>query len=494
MLNDGFKNERKLIKALHNKYFSTLNPNLQRMIRQSFKNYNGVIRCHLEAGNNKSDIKIEIGNESHSYSIKMGKGNSIHQEPLEKFLSFLTQKHHLPLIIKSYIQEFIWADGSTDGRGEITNRISARQFKKRNPHKIKAIQTYLDTIKTSLIKRFLIEGVNANASAEYLYYGSVKNGIVCKSDDILNWLTKQNSRAVLSIGKLSFQAWNRNLKGKKRLEKKRGVIQIKWGGLKRDMQKIAKLNLGQLQEIDFVKVLNKKEHLSYWKTLGLNPSNHYALRVTSQKRSLLTKQKIWAKADAFIVKGAIPMAYLKLNDYFLDEKHLKTFKLTPVKGTGISIKQAYSNAYQILKIAPSTFKKLFGSNILAAGSSIYYKKKKKLSLNPKILEGWGVSQEEFFSYYAKVLALPINSVTHGNCQKCLKKIKRYAKKKLIKIIRENSSLSAFIFFGKGNFKEPFTAPWLFEHGAFKKNHQVPFTVTTGSGRSKGKYSLVIKAK
>jgi hypothetical protein len=61
-------------------------------------------------------------------------------------------------------------------------------------------------------------------------------------------------------------------------------------------------------------------------------------------------------------------------------------------------------------------------------------------------------------------------------------------------MKNKKSIANFIFFGKGNFQEPYTAPWLFEHGQFKKNYVMPFTVSTGSGRSRGKCTIVIKPK
>ena len=494
MKNGGFKNEKQLIQALNKKYFSDLNQNLQRLISQSFQNYQGIIHCSLEAGQNKSDIKIEIENESHTYSIKMGKGNSIHQEPLVKFLTFLEKEHQLPLQTKTYLQQFIWADGTDNGSGEIERRISAKKFKKKNPQAIQNIQSYFDTISASLIKRFLIEGVKSHSSAEFIYYGTVKKGVVCKSQEVLEWVTKHQAKGVLHIGKLTFQAWNRNLKGKKKSEKKRGVIQLKWGGLKKDIKKIAKINLGKLQEIEFVQELNRKEKLEYWETLSLESQTHYAIRVKYQKYGQVNQRKVWAKADAFIAKGSVPSNYLKLNHYFLDEDDVKKFQLKPIEHSGISIKQIDSTQYQIVKMAPSTFQKLFGSNILATGASVYYKKKNKLALNESILNAWGVSLEGFFNYYSKALNLPINSVTHSNCQKCLKKIKRYANKEISKIIKEKKEIAEFIFFGIGNFKEPFTAPWLFEHGELKSNYLIPFSVSTGSGRSRGKCTIVIKPK
>jgi len=494
MKNFGFKNEQKIIKYLQNKCFSKLNNNFKNIIKNSFSNYEGIIHCKAEAGVNKSDIKITIGKESHTYSIKSGKGNSVHQESVESFINFLKKEHQLTVSIEEYLLRFIWADGTIDGSGEIKNRISSKKFKKRNPHIIDKIQKYFDNIKEPLIRRFIIEGVVSKSSAEFIYYGTEKKGTCCKSEKVLQWMVKHDSRATLHIGKLSFQAWNRNLKGKKKAEKKRGVIQLKWGGLKKDIKKIAKINLGKLQEINFTKELNKKENLNHWKTLELNPLFHYAIRVKYTKYGILNQKKIWAKADAFIAKGIVPLHYLKENDFFLNEDDISRFNLTPVKQSGISIKQVHSHNYQIMKISPSTFKKLFDSNILGAGASLYYKKKKHLKKNKNILKGWNINEEEFFTYYSKRINKHISSVINPNCQSCLKKIKRYAKKEITKQIEKNQNIREFIFFGKGNFKEPFTASYIYENGIFRQNSIMPFSITTGSGRSQGKYSIVLKPK
>jgi len=494
MKNEGFINEKNLLTALHQKNYGQLNPNLQKLIAQSFKNHHGTILCQQEAGANKSDLRITIGQESHSYSIKRGAGNSIHQEPIKEFITYLQKEHNISNETSKNLQRFIWADGTSDGTGKIKNRLSSKKFKKKYPYTIENIQKFFDTIKEPLIRRFLINGTKSQSPAEFLYYGTVKRGTVCKSEEVLNWLTTHHSKATLHIGKLSFQAWNRNLKGKRKAEKKRGAIQIKWGGLKKDIRKIAKINLGKLQEIHFTKELNRKKDLTYWNILDLNPYIHYAIRVKYTKYGKLNQRKVWAKADAFIAKGYVPPSYLEDKDFFLDEDDLKKFQLTPIKESGISIKQVNSHNYQIMKIAPSTFEKLFGSNILAAGASIYYKKKKKLIENKKVLKGWNISEEEFFDYYSHIINKQISSVSHPNCQTCLKQIKRYAKKEIKRQIKESKELSEFIFMGIGNFEEPFTAPWLYESGVFRKNSILPFSLTTGSGRSKGIFSIVVKPK
>ncbi len=150
----GFENENKIIEALNGKEFNELNSNLQQLIKDSFSSYHGNIEAIKQAGQNKSDLKIIIGNESHTYSIKKGTGNSIHQEPIEPFLEFLAQNYGIDEEIKDNLRLFIWGDNTLDGKGNISDRLSAPQFKKAYPQIIDAIQNAFNHIKTSLIKIF----------------------------------------------------------------------------------------------------------------------------------------------------------------------------------------------------------------------------------------------------------------------------------------------------------------------------------------------------
>jgi len=251
---------------------------------------------------------------------------------------------------------------------------------------------------------------------------------------------------------------------------------------------------GTAQEIEFVKTLNKKEDLSYWESLSLNPTNHYAIRVITKKYGKLNGSKILPKADAFIAKGSVDSKYLQLKDYFLDEKDVAKFNLEPIAKSGISIKRVDSKKYQIIKMSPSTFKKLFGSNILASGASIYCNKENEFTKNIELLKAWGISEKEFLNYFNQQINIELKSVTDATSKVNLKLIKKFSNDEIAKIINTNKNNSDFIFFGIGNFEEPFTAHWLYEHGEFKANYVIPFTVTTGSGRSKGVYTVVLKPK
>ena len=251
---------------------------------------------------------------------------------------------------------------------------------------------------------------------------------------------------------------------------------------------------GTIQEIDFVKLLNKKANLDYWKTIGLDPSTHYAIRVITKKYGKLNKEKVLPKADAFIAKGSVDNDYLVNKKYFLDENDFVKFDLKPINYSGISIKRVDSRQYQIMKMSTSTFKKLFASNILASGASIYCNKELEFIKNTKLLEAWGINEIDFTEYFNKKLCINLTSITDTSNKDNLKLIKKFSNEEISKIIETKKSISDFIFFGIGNFEEPFTAYWLFEHGELKQNYMIPFIITTGSGRSKGVYTIVLKPK
>jgi len=234
----GFENENKIINALNNKYFIELNDNLKNMIKGSFKNYNSIIKATKEAGHNKSDLKIIIGDEIHTYSIKKGTGNSIHQEPIESFLEFLEKSYKIDETLKNDLRFFVWGDRTLDGKGKISDRLSAKQLSKLYPTKIANIQNFFDTIRYDLIKRFLIEGVYSRSYAEFVYYGTIEEGVCVKSEKIIDWLVNNKAKGVITIGRFTFQAWNRNINGGNKSEHKRGVVQIKWGTIKDDIKEI----------------------------------------------------------------------------------------------------------------------------------------------------------------------------------------------------------------------------------------------------------------
>ena len=126
-----------------------------------------------------------------------------------------------------------------------------------------------------------------------------------------------------------------------------------------------------------------------------------------------------------------------------------------------------------------------GSYELGAGASIFCKRDEELTKNDFVLKGWKTDWHEFCSFF-KIHNRPDKQI--------LQKIKKESTKKIYKIIDNNKNVSDFVFRGIGNFDEPFTATWFYEKGTLKKAGKIPFTVTTGSGRSHGDFTIVVKPK
>lgn len=231
----GFDNENKIREELNNKRFNELNSNLQQLIKDSFLVYDDVIECVKQAGQNKSDLKITIGTESHTYSIKKGSANSVHQEPVEQFIIFLEENYPISDEIKNHIRFFIWGDNTYDGTGIKSDRLDVIEFKKQYKEILDILNIFFESIKDDLIKRFVFDGADCSKfNVDFMYFGTVKNGICCSADKSFNLISNnKSSRAAISVGILSFQAWNRAIKKDSTSEHKRGNIQLKLGTLEK---------------------------------------------------------------------------------------------------------------------------------------------------------------------------------------------------------------------------------------------------------------------
>ena len=248
---------------------------------------------------------------------------------------------------------------------------------------------------------------------------------------------------------------------------------------------------GSVEEVLCTQNLNKKTDIALWKIFGLDPDTHWAVHVNYHKMGKINEKKIWTKADVYIAKGVVDKEYIRNNDFYLNEDDAKKFNLIPVPNSGISIKRCDSKKYQIMKMGSVVFTKLFGSNLLAAGASIYNKNSDEFVKNKSVLKGWGVSESDFKSFFCGKINEP--SIQLNN-EKQLMKIKKISNKEIEDMINKSKTISDFIFLGKGNFIEPYTASWFLENNNLRKATSIPFTITTGSGRSKGVYTIVVKPR
>ena len=240
----GKRNETLIVQALNNKKFSELNANLQQMIHAMGENSvlpDTLIKAEKIKGNHKADIFVEINNQKYNISIKCGGSNSVHQEKVEDFISFLESEYNMDDKLKNEIRFFIWGDGTLNGTGEISNRMDANELKQKFPDVISHLKDFFHENKEQLIERFLINGAVSESIPDFIYYGTSEEGIIANAQDMFIWLCddrNEKTKPTIPVGRFNFQAWNRNINGGDKSEHKRGVIQLKWSPIKSDIEKM----------------------------------------------------------------------------------------------------------------------------------------------------------------------------------------------------------------------------------------------------------------
>lgn len=242
MSKDGFDNEIALIEAINGKSYRSLNENLKKFIKAVFPyvSDNDVVHCQKHGGFDKADLSLTLNGVSRMVSIKKGSGNSVHQEPVENFIDYLKSEFGDNSEVFNALRHFIWGDGSLNGYGEKSSRISSRQYAMEYEKNTALIRDYFYQIKKPLLLRFVLYGDKSKRKPDFIYYGDLYNGYCASSEKIVEYLIddKNQSNSLIPVGPLTFQAWNRALKPTSKSEKKRGVIQLKWPGIKKALEDI----------------------------------------------------------------------------------------------------------------------------------------------------------------------------------------------------------------------------------------------------------------
>jgi hypothetical protein len=247
---------------------------------------------------------------------------------------------------------------------------------------------------------------------------------------------------------------------------------------------------GTQEEIYYTKEINKNRY-DFLKYLKIKPEGNFAVRVLKNKYGKINEKKIKPKSDIIICSGDLSEKELKSFNYYIDENMISNLELQPVKKSGISIKLRGSKSYTITKMSHLTFKKVFKNPYIGCGSSIYCKNINEVYKNDSVLNGWRVNKNDFLNYFSdffKYDSLNWKDLT------ALKELKTFCNEKIKSIIKEDKIIFDFIFKGVGNFDDPFSCEYLIENDCVHKvdDFNFDFYVTTGSGRSRGIYTIIIK--
>lgn len=263
---------------------------------------------------------------------------------------------------------------------------------------------------------------------------------------------------------------------------------------------------GNIAEINFVKKFNSnknaRDYKYYLNNCNIkNLHNIYMTRVTTKHFSKLSNQNVMTRADTYLIHTTDEKIkeILLENDFYLDENLLEKHGITYhiIDFSGISVKMSDSNNYQILKLTPDSFKALFGEYDLGAGASIYCLRKEELKKNVMVFKGWKTTKENIIKKYCNDIPQLVNlndDIDEIAQLKIYKVLKNFSNKKITEIINQSKYIQEVIFNGYHIYEEPYSASYFYKGEKIEKLNYIPFTVTTGSGRSKGNFTIVLKPK
>lgn len=523
----GFNNEKLMVESLNNKKIKELNTNLKMFIKDICRDNkitvldNMIIGSRIEKCNKfKQDFYISIQGKEFGISTKMGTGNSVHQEKIEEFISWLSSISSIKITneIKDDLRLCIWGDGTLNGqapikKGEdekIIGRFNLKGFKKLYPQKRNQIQKFFEENSYVILNRAIFKGKN-NSKVDYIYHGTPESGVWISKNEILEYNIKnpkgikRANAPTLSVGRLTVQPWNVSLEGTE--EKRRGQIQFKYSSIVKDFENLMFMkasNIGTFQgdkeELNLSQIMNRNKNHKYWDILSDkcklrdDKENYYIVKVDGNKSSKLSGTKVKCKSDVFVIETVIDKSYLLQNEYQLTEKNLKDFtNYKIVKNSGISVKRADSKKYTIIKLTNNSFKKAFGkylNNIefILAGLLLYSKKSKQY-INKIILEDLKIEEDELKKYYLDNFKIEGEGIYDEDY---ISKISIKAKKLVKDVIESNIDLKACLFTGKGWFEDPYCIEFIFKYGNLTTEMYTDYVISNGSGRSKGVYSIILK--
>lgn len=230
-INYGFSNEVEIKQALDGHKFSELNPNLQKFITEAFapseaeKQTEIIHAQRMGESHDKPDLVVKYLGKTVNVSIKIGKGNSVHQEPVRGFVKYLREELKATPQQIGALLLFHWGDGTLDGSAPVERRMPAREVVKKYPKSVATMQELFDKNVDVLLERFLSTGIYNGPRVDYIYYGSATKGGWRKMEEVYAYL-KQKKNGAPSVGGLNYQTYGRSLQG--RDDKRRQSIQLKW--------------------------------------------------------------------------------------------------------------------------------------------------------------------------------------------------------------------------------------------------------------------------
>ncbi len=506
----GFQNEKNLVSGLNGKKYKELNLNMKKFVdyvsvsEGVSVDYETDISARIENDNKKKqDLYIGLQGREFGISVKMGNGNSTHQEKCEDFIDYIVEEFGASKQLCDDIRIMTWCDGTLDGTGNISDRMDKKKYLSDYPEGIERIRHFINEHEKELIERVLFEGRH-NSKVDFIYHGTPISGKWISSTELVDYQLN-NPRplggALAKLGRMNVQVWNRSLTGNS--DKKRGQIQIKYGTMEADLDKIMHSSgdkvgtfEGDQEEFNISRVMNRNKKSSLWDVVGYKEKNDdlYTIKVAYNAYSKLANKKVKAKTDAYIVSADLDDKFLLEREYIITEEDIKDLAHTVIPNTGISVKKKDSDKFTYEKLSYNSFINLFekyldDAKLIFCGLTLY-QEDKNISLNEKIIKDIGFTEGEILEYVKVYTGIAEPSLIK---KEDIKAFRSYCEGTLRKVIEDNEDVKEMIFTGKGCFEDPYYVNYIYKNKELSKE-VIPskYQISNGSGRSKGKYTIIFK--
>ncbi len=506
----GFHNEEHIVEGLNGKEYKDLNLNMK-----EFVNYIAVkeglnieldthIDANIETNNKKKqDLYIRMLGKEFGVSVKMGVGNSTHQEKCEDFIDYIVEEFGASEELCNDIRVMTWCDGTLDGSGQISERMNKQEYLTMYVKGIERIRSFVKEHEKDLIERVLFHGRH-DSKVDFIYHGTPISGKWIAADELVEFQIDNPQplgTALAKLGRMNLQVWNRSLSGKS--DKKRGQLQIKYPSMESDLEKIMhhssefeNVFRGEQEEFNISKVMNRNKKGSLWEIVGHKNDNEnmYVVKVEHMAYSKMAKKKVKTKTDAYIISTNLEDKYLLEREYIITEKDIEDIEYEIVSNSGISVKKKDSESFTYEKLSYNSFMELFGPYIDNAKmffcGLMLYQDDKNIMLNRKIVSDMAYSEEKIQLEMASYLEKMSCSIYDKNDVKCFR---GFCEKKLRNIIEKHDEVKNMIFTGQGCFEEPYYISYIYKNNKLTKD-VIPekYSISNGSGRSKGKYTIIFK--
>ena len=515
----GFANITEITEILNGQRFKYLKEPIASLIQSMFPiSPNSIVQATKQTNNKlKPRILITVDNNTKGLSVKTGSGNSFHQENIFNFIDYcisigMTQKE------KTSFLEAFWADGTTDGTGCYENRINDKTLTKSIYEKQLIItNAFFNKHRKELLSRFLQYGNNPQKPdtihTDYLYYGTANDGYHIPMDFFIDYLISENisTNGLFTIGPMSLQMWNRNLENDPQKDYKRFDIQVKFINLKQTVINAHKKLIstkrhgtafGRSTEYELVYDLNSNKDMNnnLWKPiikrLNLKSLDDiWAIRSTKMVENKIINKKVLPKTDIFLIKTKAKGSN-SIDNYWIDDNSLENIDYGYVAESGISCKNPDSKSFTYAKFSLPSFEAIIGNKYLGCGAMLFIEKECDALLNNKILSDNNISKSDLYNYLSTEVTFKINityqefDLTNTNIAK---QVKDCCLKNIESIINATPSIAEKIFLGTGLFEDPYSINYIYSYGHMNEA-VIPenFTITTGSGRHRGKYTIIFK--